>query len=277
MLKAESLIKQILLSTLATSMFAVPINSWAQLPKVDVQTVEILVDENYKPISYAEDGKAAGMNAEIFALIDKHLPHYTLKLTPVKWKEGLTRIRNGSAKAIMGTFNTGSLRPFMYPYSSPLYSERVIVICGESVQLPKPVQWPNSFKNKLMLNIVGFDGWLNNQVRHRRFTRLMNFLEVPNVKIAASMVERGNADCSLFESNILANMNQERGPNNPVKAKVVATVQDSDVHVGFSLKAWQQPENAYLFEFAKAFDFALIELKLNGEIDTVLKRYNRQL
>lgn len=263
-----------LLLYLLSAAFSISIKANQQ----QTQVVELLFDKDYAPASYvSEDGSLKGFHQQILKLIHDELQGYSLAFKPVDWRTALKQIESGDAVGVVGPFFLGDLRPYMHPYSRPLYNEKVIVICNPGVELAEPVIWPTSFANKLMLNVQGFDGWLDNEARHRRFTALMNFLEVPNITVAAQMVSKGNADCSLYEELALAYTRQNAGPETSLNVIQVAHITEQPIHVGYSFAALQKAENAHLQDFIRQFDFAVYKLQQEGKIEQVLTKFKQNI
>ncbi len=234
--------------------------------KERTQNVTLITDNNYQPYSYVEDGEAKGKTIDWIKTIDEAIPQFTITLKPMPWREGLIEVREGRALGIVGTYFSAHHRPWIYPYSQPLFSETVEVLCRPDVSIPSPAQWPESFAGVLMLNIAGYDGWLDFKTRDRANTQIMNFFEVPSVEIAYRVLAKKNADCMLSEQAFTKIALESDPREDSLKPIVITTVSKKPIYIGYSHKAIADSTFANALEFAKAFDFALYQLKQQGKL-----------
>ena len=272
--------------------------------------IEIITDATYFPYSFVDkQGQLKGIYLDIVNAGAKQLNNFDIRFTPLTWQEALKAMRNGDSPFILGAYYHGYDWDFLYPYSQPLLSENVVVICA-SGKMSKGASWPQDFKGKLVTHIAGYDGWLNNQVRARENTRLMNLLEVPNVMTAWEMLNHQRSDCSLFEKQVFAYATQtftntasgnqplsentpENNPpeNNPPKnnppednppednkarPELITHVSTETVHIAMST-AWRSQasskEKANAQLFLRQFDDALYQLRRSGEINNIVTQF----
>lgn len=223
--------------------------------------IKLIIDSSYEPYSYIKNGKLVGITVDLMNQVNKALPDYDIELYAMEWRDGLSMVRDGKALGIVGTYFSGPHRPWIYPYSQPLLAEKVVVICRPDLQLPQPVIWPDSFAGSLVLNIAGYDGWLDFDIRNKRNTQLVNFLEVPATSIAYKMLKNGNADCSLSEYSFAQMAIENESENAKNKPVIVTEVTSNTVHLGFSVEAIKSGEYPNALDFARAFDIALYQVK----------------
>ena len=229
--------------------------------------IRLVTDSNYAPFSFLENDELKGEFIDLISRVDKELPDYNIELVPMPWKKGLDSIQKGQYLGIVGTYQFGERRPYLYPYSAPLYTEHVVALCRNGSDLPDGASWPQSFKGKLVLNIAGYDGWLGFYPRNDVRTQSINFLEVPSVSLAALMLKKGNADCTLSEKGFARNIVKMAQTNSEYNPRIAAEVVSNTVHVGYSVAAWQKQEHDHALQFAKAFDFALMSLQREGKLN----------
>ena len=238
----------------------------AESEEASPQTVTLITDNNYEPYSYVQDNELRGQTVEWIRRIDEALPEYRISLQAMPWREGLHAVRDGKVLGMVGVYFSAKHRGWLYPYSQPLFEESVVVLCGPDVQLESPVSWPTSFAGHLMLNIAGYDGWLDFQIRNQQNTQLMNFFEVPNQTIGYSMLKKGNADCMLSEKHFAEQALQHDTTEPDAMPRIVTEVRRKAIHVGYSFNAITGNQYPYALDFARAFDFAMSELKQKGEL-----------
>jgi polar amino acid transport system substrate-binding protein len=238
--------------------------------------VELLLDKNYKPYSYLENGKLTGIYVDLVKAAFELMPEYSVRLTAVNWNEGKKAIEKGDALGLVGVFFHGHDWPYMYPYSIAFEQETVVTICHEKVLGQKREHWPQDYRGLLVGNIQGYDGWLNNRVRSESNTKYVNFLEVPTIAIAFQMVSKGSLDCALFESTAFNHAmsqydtKQQSGSSTPV---IAAQVSVNSIHLGYSRKAIIENKFPYALEFQQAFDVAIFQLTGSGKADLIRRKY----
>lgn len=247
------------LVSILVTIFALP-GVGAQSP----QEVILLMDKNLEPFSYIKDGEIVGKTVDWINHIDEAMPDYDIKIKGVDWQEGLNAIREGKALGIVGTYFSGSNRSWLYPYSQPMFEEHVVVMCRANVNVSATASWPESFRGLLVLNIAGYDGWLDFKIRDRQNTELINFFEVPTEDIAYSILKKKNADCMLAEKTFAELVTARDDSDEKQKPKIVAVVSQQPIYVGYSHKAISGEGYPYALDFAKTFDFAQHKLKQEG-------------
>jgi polar amino acid transport system substrate-binding protein len=224
-------------------------------------TVTLLTDNNYPPYSYVENGELKGISVEIVNLVGQHLSNYNIELKPVRWTQGLKQVRTGKALGIVGVYFSGKHRPYLYPYSDSLIKDEAVIVCADNAKVKSPIRWPQSFAGNIVLNIAGFDGWLNFKTRDAANTALVNFLEVPNHDTVFKMLRRGNADCA-FSGAVQAKAQVEKLPS----LSIVNNVSTQFIRIGYSTEYWQSATAKETIEFARDFDFALQKMREQGEL-----------
>lgn len=228
------------------------------------QKVILLTDSSYEPYSFAQDGKIKGKTIDWIKLIDDAMPNYSIELHAMPWREGLNAIRDGKALGIIGTYFSGEKRSWIYPYSQPLFNETIVVMCKPGTDISSNPVWPESFEGVLMLNIAGYDGWLDFNIRNQKNTQLMNFFEVPTINIAYKILKKNNADCMLSEKTFAKlSLARDLSPASD-KPSIVTEISKNPIYIGYSHKAIVEGTYPYALEFAKAFDFTLHKLKRDG-------------
>lgn len=220
-------------------------------------TVTLLTDNSYKPYSFVEGTALKGSYIDVIKTLDKQLDDYKIELLAKPWREARRMVENGEAMGLIGTYYNAALWPSIYPYSQPIAEEQVVVVCAaDSAYLNKT--WPAGFAGALMANVAGYDGWVNNEVRSETLTKLINFIEVPNVEIAYNMVNKKNIDCTLFEKDTLSYLNSMINAQPPL---IAAYVSSETVHIGYSKNALENPKFPFAKQFIKDMDIAIHNYK----------------
>lgn len=103
----------------------------AQQPPAAVTTVTLFGDDDYPPYSFVENGQFKGLYVDLLQLAAKALPAYRIDLQPRPWKRGLSELEQGTAFALFPPGKKAE-RAYIFPYSTPLYREKVVLFCNDS-------------------------------------------------------------------------------------------------------------------------------------------------
>lgn len=122
-----------------------------------VTEVTVYCDDNYPPYSYEVEGKARGVYPAILTQVFSRMEGYRVTILPIPWKRGLHYIKNGEAFAIFPPYYRPKLRPYMWPYSTPILREELVVFCREDVLAVTPgKKWPDDFFGLTIGKNAGF-------------------------------------------------------------------------------------------------------------------------
>ncbi|MFW7523758.1 substrate-binding periplasmic protein [Vibrio ostreicida] len=110
-------------------------------------SVTIYSDNNIPPYSYYSDGKLVGIYPDIVRSVTSKMPNYDVTLKGVPWNRGLMLLKHGQGFALLPPYFLPDERPYIWPYSEPLFPEKVSIFCHKSVvdKLEHPISWPSSF------------------------------------------------------------------------------------------------------------------------------------
>jgi len=168
--------------------------------------------------------------------------------------------------------------PYMYPYSQPLYWERVRAICAtESLKGPQP-DWPAGYFDLSFTNITGYDGWGDKPFFDAVDRGDIRYSTVPTVESQATLVVYGRVDCVLSEirsfkynkKRVLASPPPFALDIAPREITIGPIITRSAVHVGYSKAAFEAGSYPYFLEFMQAFDNALHHMQVSGEIEEIM-------
>ncbi|VFQ44186.1 substrate-binding periplasmic protein [Desulfoluna butyratoxydans] len=120
--------------------------------------VVVYCDDNYPPYSYAVEGQARGIYPAILEQAFQRMEGYRVTILPIPWKRGLHDIENGKVFAICPPYFRPRARPYMWPYSTPILQEKVVLLCRDEILQSAPRHtWPEDFRG---LTIGSNDGFL---------------------------------------------------------------------------------------------------------------------
>ena len=100
------------------------------------QPVVIVTDDSYPPYSFYHDGQLQGMYIELVKAAAEYIKDdYKIDIVAEPWKRALASIENGQALAILPPYKHIEKRPYIWPYSIPIFNEVVVAFCRNDVDL----------------------------------------------------------------------------------------------------------------------------------------------
>ncbi len=240
--------------------------------------VTIYADAGYPPYSYEQGGRAAGLYYEIVSTAVKRMRGYKVDIQPVPWKRGMNLLKSGKGFALFPPYHNTRDEPWTWPYSLPLFDEKVIAICRKDVVNAKPrKRWPEDFYGLTIGNNAGFivgGESFEEAVRAGR-------IKVEEAKDnATNIIKMGlkRIDCYINDrvsiqwtrKQLKAEGKYDEGGTHAelVEAIVIATEQG---FLGYTDR--DQGRYTYKSDFVKQFDSVIYQMKRNGEIDNIARAF----
>ncbi|MBT4963080.1 MAG: transporter substrate-binding domain-containing protein [Francisellaceae bacterium] len=239
-------IKRLFLSTIFAMLLA---------PLAFATTVVTMVgDANYKPFIYDEQGVAKGKYVDIVSQAFELMPDYELRWQMMPWQEGLDAVKNGNAFAIVPPYYRPNERPWISPYSEPLYTEDFVVVCNNTAMSQPRNYFPNDY---LGLTFTGDTG----NTAGNPFSVLVKEGKIKLIESDSSMnnlemVSSGQADCYTNNSILVDNLMIDMPSLS--KGLVIKKVSSENAHVGFAKNSSKFP---YKNDFIQKFNAALKQVK----------------
>ncbi len=226
-----------------------------------VQTVEILGDKSYPPYSYKEDGLAKGVYVDIIqAAVDK-MPQYDVKFRMIAWKRSIALVKKGKAIGFFPPYYSKD-RSRWSRFSEPILSEKSNVYALAKT-LKGRSKFPEDFFGLTVCINKGFTLMtggikMKNAIDEHR----LKLIYGKNNKACINRVFRGVAD--FYVNDQFIDISQFP------KLKRGLVLAENYGHIGFTLKKERYP---YSDDFVEKFNKVIVEMKQNGEIEQIVKKY----
>ena len=194
--------------------------------------IVLATDINYPPFSSLSTQKSSlltGQFIDLIQKIDSNLTDFNIRLVPLKWKNALADTQDGKVHGIVGVAALPQKRPYLIAFSDVIYTENVVVACHKNTIDNELASWPEDFVGQRVVNIAGYDSWLDYEVRSRQNTKYVSFFEAPSMAIAVKMLNLGNAACVLSEHQFLTTQTEVN-----IEELSVTTVKQNPLYVAFS-------------------------------------------
>ena len=240
-------------------------------------TVTFLVDAHFNPYSFEQEGEPAGIIVDIVALVNKQLENYSIEIEAKPWNQGKNLVKQGKYFALAGAYFHGHDWPYLYPYSHPLYSERLVTICNKESSLKDGAIWPEDYLTQTIGIVGGYDGWVGASIRGK-YADEIQFFEFPNVELMVRGVNKTVVDCAVTElasyQQVLRSINERHNNAPSHKIRVMEELDRQLAYVGYSEPGIRSGKFPYADDFQKAFDVALFSVIRGGEVKKIFEKYN---
>ncbi|WPC06174.1 transporter substrate-binding domain-containing protein [Pseudomonas benzenivorans] len=248
--------------------------SWARAP-VDVV---ILCDAGYPPYSYAEEGEAKGIYADILRVAFARMPDYRVRIRPLPWTRALAELAKGRAFALYPPYKRTSERPWM-DYSRPILREKLVVFVRADVARKlsdKP--FPQAYVGLRIGQNSGFINILDQDYQRMLGRGELHQVRVKDNRTSLAMLYRGRLDAYINDRRAVL-WELERMHSNGVLGEMGLTwivegpwLSGEEGHLGYS----RSRPRAYPYkeDFKKHLDAILADLEREGVIYRIVTRYD---
>ncbi len=243
----------------------------------DSTYIEILADNSYPPHSYSAAGKAAGLYADIVNAVLSRMPDYQVKIIPIPWKRGLELIKAGEYLAIYPPYYHVRKRPYMWPYSLPLFDEKVIVLCRWGIDVNQPkANWPDDYHFLRFGLNAGF--YLGGNKFHQAVSDKNITLESlgGNEQNLQKLI-RGRTDCYLNDELSIVNTLKQMLKDKEItqeqrnRLKKGPVISQESGFLGYSRKYLLKHREKE--QFIVEFNIQLYELKRTGQLQNITEEH----
>ncbi|RDH44275.1 hypothetical protein B9G39_12925 [Zooshikella ganghwensis] len=276
--------------SLRKSIKSVFLISWmlVSFPVESIQPVEIYTYDILPPYAYRNDkGELTGIYIEITRTAISRMKDYSLVFRVVPWSRAKSLVKQGKAFAILPPYfhahdwltDTEPKRPYIWPYSQPLYTQLDIVICNERVLSKDRRIWPDDFQG---LGFVMFRGdgrageRFLEQVEENKIS--LNWVNSTEDTVKALLLER--TDCTVtsrlpfawFMAKTIEQADFQKYKSNRLKLKELLQISKNTGHLAYT-DIDDEKNFPYKKDFAIKFDIELYKMKKNGELDDIVAQF----
>jgi len=253
-----------------------------------VQEVTILVqDTQFPPLKLTDkDGKVTGIYPEIVKKAISRMPDYTVNFKELPWTRVKLYIKEGRSFAMLPPYfhahdwltDDEPKRPYIWPYSLPLFTQSDVVICGaKKLDVPRP-NWPEDYHD-LIFTLERGDG--------KGGEKFHQMIEKKEIKVVISrstlhalkLVLLGRADCMVLSKMPFYWLIKEMKKNgdyarlgNVLPLKESKTIRTEDGYLGYTdINA--EKNFPFKKDFVIKFDIEIYKMKKSGEIQEIIDSF----
>lgn len=229
-----------------------------------LREVELVIDSGYPPYMMVEEGKPAGLYAEMLHEADKRLKYYTIKITAMPWKRAQSLVQSGKVAGLVGSYYKPTERPWVQYFSKSLFTEKVEVFCRNEVG-EQHWKYPLDFAGLKFGNNLGFEtpgpdffdmvkmGRIKLEYAHDTTANLLK-------------LQKKRIDCYVQDS-LAVQMEMSRHGISGFRA--VTEYRQETAHIGYG-RAWV---SRYADDFMKSLDRILVQMHEDGSLQQIVDRF----
>lgn len=239
------------------------------------QDVIIYGDASYRPYSWEENGVFKGVYVDILNKAFAQMEDYQVTLKAVPWKRGLKMIKTGNAFALFPPYFYPKHRPYIKPYSTPIFTEKTILVCRKDINSINRKRWPEDYFG---LTIGQSSGYLLGGEKFLQAVKNKNIYMSESLRAEQNllMVGTGRIDCYVNDelaiqtelASIKSNFDHFKVLENIDRGKIVSY---EDSYLGFT--HINEQKFPYKKDFIKQFNRIINEMKASGDIDLMVREY----
>jgi len=252
------------------------------------QGVKISTYDILPPYAFRDtNGELTGVYIEIVKKAISRMPDYTVSFRVLPWARAKMEIEKGKSFAIVPPYfhahdwltEVEPKRPYIWPYSLPLYTQYDVVICNEKVLAVSRPEYPDDFKG---LNFVMFRG---DGRAGERFTQMVEEKQI-DLQLLSSLentipfLMQERADCTItsripfiwYVNQLKETGQHQKYDNKGVVLKEAAIISSNEGYLGYT-NIDDEQNFPFKEDFSIKFDIEIYKMKKNHEIQEIGSKF----
>jgi len=263
--------------------YFVPFVNVFSAQEVNIYTYDVL-----PPFAFRNaNGELTGVYVEIVKKAVSNMPDYTVSFKVVPWARAKKITEKGQAFAILPPYfhahdwltESEPKRPYIWPYSLPLFTQHDVVVCNEKV-LDKPrTKYPEAFTG---LNFVMWrgDGRAGEKFASMVKNKKIDLHFLNNVKNIIPYLLMERADCTVtsripfawYVKQMKMSGEYQTYDKKGVILKEAVIISSNDGYLGYT-DIDAEKNFPYKKDFSIKFDIAIYKMKKSGEIQKIVDNF----
>lgn len=260
-----------------------------------IQKVEIYTYDSLPPFTFRDQNmKLTGIYIEAVKKIAEGMPNYDISFKVVPWARAKALAEQGEAFAILPPYfhahdwltKSKPHRPYLWPYSQPIFTQTDVVICKGNVEINHSASFPKDFTGLHFSSMRG-DGRAGEEFFDLVKTKKIRLTQLDSIESAILFFLYRDVDCIVssqypfywylgklqevknYELNgkrITVNLD---GRTIPLREVTVIAINYG--HLAYTDINTEQ-EFPFKKDFSIQFDVGLYHLKKSGELDRIIDK-----
>lgn len=249
--------------------------------------VKIYTYDVLPPLAFKNDkGILTGVYIEIVKKALSRMPDYSVTFVVVPWARAKKSIEEGKAFAILPPYfhahdwltNYEPKRPYIWPYSLPLFMQHDVVICNKKVLIKQNPKYPDDYKG------LDFVMWRGDGRAGLEFEKMVEKKKIKltllnDVKSTISFLQKGRADCTIASRlpfswyvKQMKKTGEYQKNDRGIILKEISTISSNEGYLGYTdINA--EINFSYKKDFSIKFDIEVYKLKKSGEIQKIVDKF----
>ncbi|MCP4179698.1 MAG: transporter substrate-binding domain-containing protein [bacterium] len=254
-----------------------------------IQEIKIVTHSALPPYAYIDSqGNPTGIYIEIVKSVVLQMSEYSLSFDILPWARAKAMVKSGKAFAILPPYyhahdwltDTEPKRPYIWPYSEPLFTQNDVVICNEEVLTSRSlVNYPDDLRGLKVVMQRG-DGRAGVKFLQMVEDKEINLLLVNDTIESIRFLLSEFADCIIISRATFAwyvKQMKESGDfqkfnNRGIVFKEAMSISSNHGYLGYC-DIDDEINYPYKDDFSNKFDIEFNKLKENGEIQKIIDRF----
>ncbi len=254
------------------------------------QEVKIFTYEGLPPFAFKDaQGELTGVYIEIVKEAVSRMPGYSLSFSVVPWARAKREAEIGKAFAILPPYfhahdwltKAEPKRPYIWPYSLPLFTQRDVVICNEKVLSTARVNYPDDYEG------LSFIMWRGDGRAGEKFASMVEQKKIKlhlrnDIKTSIPFLLAGKADCTItskvpfawYIKQMKESGEYQKFNNKGTILKEAAVVSYNQGYLGYTdINA--DKNFSFKKDFVIKFDIEIYKMKKSGEVQRIVDRFTK--
>ncbi|WP_019028002.1 substrate-binding periplasmic protein [Colwellia piezophila] len=252
------------------------------------QEVIISTYDSLPPFAFQDaQGKLTGVYIEIVKIAVSRMPNYSVSFNVVPWARAKDQAKKGEVFAILPPYfhahdwltETEPKRPYIWPYSISLLTQRDVVICNEKILTRPRSKYPDDYQGLVFAMWRG-DGRAGEEFSNMTEDKKITVHFLKNVQSTIRFLLKGRADCTVTSKIPFAwyvKKMKELGEYQKyntmgITLKEVLIISSNDGYLGYS-DINSDKNYPFKKDFSINFDIEIYKMKKSGEIAAIIDRF----
>ncbi|MBL4638705.1 MAG: transporter substrate-binding domain-containing protein [Proteobacteria bacterium] len=254
------------------------------------QEVKIATYDVLPPLAFRDaQGKLTGFYIEIVKRAVSRMPDYTVSFNVTPWARAKNEAKTGRIFAILPPYfhahdwltETEPKRPYIWPYSLPLFTQHDVVICNEKVLTVARTVYPDDYQG------LRFAMWRGDGRAGEKFTQMAKEKKISlhllkNVKSLIPFLLAERADCTVtskipfawYVKQMKESGEYQQYNKNDVILKEAAVISSNEGYLGYTdINA--ETNFPFKKDFSIKFDIEIYKMKKSGEIQEIVDKFTK--
>jgi len=252
------------------------------------QEVRISTYDVLPPLAFRDtNGELTGVYIEIVRSALSKMPDYSISFNVVPWARAKLEARTGVTFAILPPYfhahdwltKEKPMRPYIWPYSLPLFTQHDVVICNKKALATPRLKYPDDYHG-LKFGMWRGDGRAGDKFNRMVEEKIIDVIMLKDVKSIIPILLHEKADCTVtsripfawYVKQMKETGAYQKHDTNGVVLEEAAIISSNEGYLGYT-DIDTEKNFPFKKDFSIKFDIEIYKMKKNGEIQAIVDRF----